>query len=317
MKYDKPPLSVSDQARQLIARGLVCDNLDRLHHYLNHIGYYRLSAYCIPFEMQPTDNPTARSHQFMPGTTLQQVLSLYVFDRKLRLLVMEAIERIEVAVRGRWANALAQHHGSHAHMHPEHFRCPWQHTKDLSSMASALKDSGELFVVHYKKRYTTPFLPPVWVVVETLSLGALSRWFSNTADTKAKAAVAKGLGIPTVEILEGVLHVLTPVRNICAHHGRLWNRQFPMRIPHIKRLRDHIMVEDVPQDDGRIQTQPIPLLYNYLVVMAHIMRQINPGSSWRKRLADHIASASPDQQTAMGFPADWQTRHLWQHEAIP
>lgn len=81
---------------------------------------------------------------------------------------------------------------------------------------SALKESSETFIAHYRKQYDDPFLPPIWAMVETLSLGALSRWFKCTRDTDAKREVAKGLGMPTIEVLEQVLHALTPVRNVCA-----------------------------------------------------------------------------------------------------
>jgi abortive infection bacteriophage resistance protein len=115
MQYNKPALSISDQAQLLLDRGLICDDRTRLEHYLSNIGYYRLSAYLLPFE-QPSVSGNSRNHKLQPGTTFQQLLELYVFDRKLRLLVMEAIERIEVAARTRWASAMALRHGSHAHM---------------------------------------------------------------------------------------------------------------------------------------------------------------------------------------------------------
>lgn len=116
MQYQKPALSLADQALQLQQRGLIINDLARVEHYLAHIGYYRLSAYCLTYET-PTATGESRLHQFQSGTTFEQVLSLYIFDRKLRLLVMEAIERVEVAVRTSWAHAMSMRHGSHAHMH--------------------------------------------------------------------------------------------------------------------------------------------------------------------------------------------------------
>lgn len=313
MRYDKPPLSIPDQMQRLFERGLLCDEPERLRHYLTHIGYYRLSAYWLPFEMPITVGATSRNHQFTAGTTFDQVLDLYIFDRKLRLLVMEAIERIETAVRSHWANALAMRHGSHAHMKPELFKSPWQHAEDLARIAVELKDSSETFVVHYRKQYEEPFLPPVWAVVETMSLGALSRWFKSTRDTEVKREVAQCLNMPTIEILEQVLHVLTPVRNICAHHGRLWNRKFILKLPLIKRLKNRIITEKITTKAGETQEHPTKNIYNYLVVMLHLMHAINPGTSWRVRLCQHINSATSSQQQNMGFPDDWRARLPWKH----
>ncbi len=245
---------------------MVCDAPARLEHYLSHIGYYRLSAYWLPFEI-PSNDGEPRTHRFQPGTSFDQILNLYVFDRKLRLLVMEAIERIEVSVRTRWAGAMALRHGSHAHMDATLFKNPWQHVSDLARMAGELHDSNETFVMHYRKKYDTPYLPPIWAVVETLSLGGLSRWIKSTGDNSAKQEVAKALGMPTVEILEQVLHALTPLRNICAHHARLWNRRFTLVLPNIKRLRGQIETETVRTPDDQEQIQPSRKIYNFLVVI--------------------------------------------------
>ena len=82
MRYSKPALAISDQAQLLLDRGLICDDRQRLEHYLSNIGYYRLSAYLLPFE-QASINDNSRNHKFLPGTTFEQVLNLYVFDRCL------------------------------------------------------------------------------------------------------------------------------------------------------------------------------------------------------------------------------------------
>jgi len=238
MKYNKPALSIPDQAQRLLDRGMICIDRNRLEHYLSHIGYYRLSAYWLPFE-HPSTNGDSRNHQFLPDTTFEEVLDLYVFDRKLRLLVIEAIERIEVAARTRWASAMSLQHGSHAHMNADLFKNPWQHASDIARISNDLKDSNETFVVHYRGKYKAPYLPPIWAVVETMTLGALSRWIASTGDNQVKREVAKTLGMPTIEILEQVLHALTPVRNICAHHARLWNRRFILLLPNIKRRNHH------------------------------------------------------------------------------
>lgn len=189
MRFDKPPVSLADQVCLMQRRGLVVADPVKAEHYLGNIGYYRLSAYSLPHEL-PTPPGQARQHLFKPGTTFEQVLSLYVFDRKLRLLVMEAIERIEVSVRTRWAHAMAMRHGPHAHMQVRLFKSPWEHTKDLARVSAETEKSKEAFVQHYRVTYDEPFLPPVWAIVETMTLGTLSRWMANTKDNAAKKEVA-------------------------------------------------------------------------------------------------------------------------------
>jgi abortive infection bacteriophage resistance protein len=304
MRYAKAPLSIDDQAKRLQERGLICSSPERLKHYLAHIGYYRLSAYWLPFESPPAEDQR-RNHQFLPDTTFDAVLHLYIFDRKLRLIVMDAVERIEVAVRTRWAGAMALRHGPHAQMSSDLFKNPWQHARDLAKVAAELEESSETFIVHYKKRYSEPYLPPIWAVVETMSLGTLSRWLKNTRDNDVKKEVMQGLQMPTIEILESVLHALTPVRNVCAHHGRLWNRRFAISLPDIKRLGDRMVHSSAPHHQAHH-------LFNFLVVIEYLMSTINPRGSWKKRLVDLLSTVGGAEQRAMGFPADWQTRSPWQ-----
>ncbi len=342
VRYDKPALSIAEQVERLKERGLICPDDQRVRHYLAHIGYYRLSAYWLPFEElppPPTDQQPhkRRTHRFRPGTTFDQVLSLYIFDRQLRLLVMEAFERIEIAVRTAWAHTLAtRHRNPHAHLDATLFKCPWEHASAIARMAKQLKGSQETFVVHYRQHYETPFLPPIWAVVETLSLGSLSHWVAATKDNSVKQEIAKQLNLPTAQVLESVLHALTPMRNVCAHHGRLWNRRLTLQLPRIKRLQKQMVFDSIaapksgtPTDPHRQSEQSVPAsgtttqqqpareIYNYLFIIAHLIRSISPGSSWPQRLKEHIQQARPAQQKAMGFPDDWEHRPIWQDQATP
>lgn len=314
--YNKPPLSIQDQTRLLLARGLICDNIERLESYLSSIGYYRLSAYWLPFEQSPSCN-SSRNHQFLPNTHFEKILNLYIFDRKLRLLVMEAIERIEVALRAQWSRNLAlhglglrkdsesNHSGSHAYMNPDLFKNSRQHIQDLVKIDREFEGSKEVFVEHYKSKYSTPPLPPIWVVVETMTLGTLSRWFQNTKDTATKKVIMRAFGMPTIEITESVFHALTPVRNVCAYHCRLWNRRFALTFPNIKRLRGNLVPENSPNHQAHY-------LYNYLVILSVLMKSINPNSSWKNRLIDLLKTIESRNYQAMGFPVDWKERSAWQ-----
>lgn len=98
LQYNKIALSLDGLANLLESRGLIFDDRERVKRYLANIGYYRLSAYLLAFE-NPVENGKKRNHDLLPNTTFEQVLQIYIFDRSLRLLVMEAIERIEISLR--------------------------------------------------------------------------------------------------------------------------------------------------------------------------------------------------------------------------
>jgi abortive infection bacteriophage resistance protein len=144
-----------------------------------------------------------------------------------------------------------------------------------------------------------------------MTLGGLSRWIASTNDNQVKREVAKTLGMPTIEILEQVLHALTPMRNICAHHARLWNRRFILLLPNIKRLRGQLVTETITTPSGETQQPLTREIYNFLVIIQYLMKHMSPNSSWGARLAQHIEPLSAEHKNAMGFPADWKTREPW------
>jgi abortive infection bacteriophage resistance protein len=308
MLYNKPATTIEQQARLLTDRGMGCTDAAEMHRYLETIGYYRLSAYWLPMELPPAAGHV-RSKDFRPGVTFDDVIAIYIFDRKLRMLVMEAIERIEIQVRARWTNLLTLAHGPHAHLDTANFNNPWEHTSMVATLVSVVQGSSETFVLHYLHKYATPYMPPLWAVCETMTLGALSKWVKATRDNSVKQGVARSLNLPTVEILDGVLEALSLVRNICAHHNRLWNRRLVKRVPNIKRLGDDLIFEPTPP--GSQQRQPQNLIYNVLVVILHMLRAQGTDTTYPERLRMLMDSVDDTHRTAMGFPADWRARPIW------
>ena len=108
--FGKPATTYAEQVAKLEQRGMVVGDHQSAEFYLQHLNYYRLGAYWLPFE---ADHAT---HALKPGTRFEDVLNLYVFDRELRLLVLDAIERVEVSVRSQWAFQMAHFHGAHGHL---------------------------------------------------------------------------------------------------------------------------------------------------------------------------------------------------------
>lgn len=304
VNFDKQPTTIEEQADLLAKRGLLVTDRGRLLRELRTIGYYRLSAYWLYFEVKPMTGQT-RSKRFVPGTRHEDVVDLYIFDRKLRLMIMEAIERVEVALRASWTNRLSLAHGAHAHLDPSFFKDPGAHVLMLAKLEHAVARSTEAFVSHYRKKYCAPSMPPLWAVTEMMTLGELSKWYAMTMSNIVRGQVARDLGLPNKEIVEGVIQVLAHVRNLCAHHARLWNRRFVKRLPNIKRYRGDIITE---AKDPRKASN---LIYNVLVVCMRLLRAQSPQTSYPGRLTELIETVGEDRRDAMGFPRDWRTRPAW------
>lgn len=103
--YNKPSTSIEEQINLLRNRGLGIKNQAEVEHYLTFIGYYRLAGY---WQMYQNDHV---NHTFHEGTSFRHVTELYNFDRELRILLNDAIERIEVALRTLIANIMCNSYG--------------------------------------------------------------------------------------------------------------------------------------------------------------------------------------------------------------
>ena len=298
MRYDKPALSFEQQLDLLISRGLVVDDRTRALHYLGHINYYRLAGYVLPFE---ADHAT---HALKPGTRFDQVLDLYIFDRELRLLLMDAIERIEVSVRTRWAYELACATTPHGYLERAHACSSKRFAGELATLAREVDRSQEIFIAHNRSKYTEPDLPPVWVACEVMSLGQLSRWYALLRPLALRKKIARPYGFDQ-QVFESALHHLSYVRNVCAHHARLWNRDCVVELK-LPRKASAALVAALSDTSTR-------RIYNSLCLIAYLMDCINPGHAWRDRVCRLIERHEVDVR-GMGMPEGWQERAFWARE---
>lgn len=269
----------------------------RTERYLRHINYYRLRAYWLPFEL-PAEGS---EHRFKEGTTFDGILNHYIFDRKFRLLVLEAIERVEVSCRTQFAYVLALKHGSHAHLQEDLFREKRWHKQLLDSLREEIERSQETFIEHYRTKYSDPQFPPIWSTCEVMSFGQLSKWFKNLKFRQDRQQIA-GIYRIDEKVLRSFMHHITHVRNLCAHHCRLWNRRltFTMTLPKSPSHLGAMFNNDSERE-----------IYNTLVMLSYLLRCISPGTSWPIRLKNIILEIPDLDTAAMGFPKQWRDSPPW------
>ncbi|MFO8005980.1 Abi family protein [Thioalkalivibrio sp.] len=293
MDFTKPARTHQEQLELLQSRGLHIEDRDRALHYLRHLNYYRLTAYWLPLE---ADHET---HRFRQGASFDAVLNLYVFDREFRLLLLDAIERVEVSLRAGWAYHMAHQHGPHAYLDASlSVRGDW-HARHLAKLEAEVSRSDETFVEHYRNTYLRPATPPIWAVCEVMSLGLLSRWITHLRPHD-RQVIAKPYGL-NQQVLQAFVRHLTYVRNLCAHHSRVWNRRLTitMKLPRKPRALAEVINANEPRR-----------LYNTLVILGYLLDIISPNHHWKQRLGDLIRTHDIDA-TLMGFPADWKERDFW------
>lgn len=299
MKYAKPPLTVEQQADLLIARGMLGDRA-LLIERLKAVSYYRLSGYSHTFRIDGCPNDS-----FQPGTSFESVWGRYAFDRKLRLLVMDGIERIEVAVR----TLLAFHHS--------HASGPFAYAQDSASLPnlspvklteftqkihSDMCRSGEKFVKHFRVNYGDchTYLP-IWMAVEIMNFGDIVTLYRGASENIRKL-VAYPFRVPD-KVFDSWLLTLNAVRNICAHHGRLWNRELGIK-PKIPR--------DGVYPDWHRPVRVLPeRVFSVLTICRHCLRQVAPQSKWPNRLLHLLDENTSIPTRSMGFPEDWRKCPIW------
>jgi abortive infection bacteriophage resistance protein len=324
--YKKPFLTVDQQLDLLESRGLDLCGRAEAGEWLRRVGYYRLSGYWYPFrESRPGEHgPREILDSFTEGATLAQVTAIYEFDRKLRLLVLDGIERVEVSVRFHVGHVLGRR-GTFAHADPDaldddfagHSSGPppalndWMQTAHwlwLKKRLDEEKRSKADFVKHFRERYGQPL--PVWVVTEILDFGGLSFLYSGMLQ-RDRDEVAAALGVFDASdagnggALKDWMKNLNYIRNICAHHARLWNVNVVERISP-RTLRPISELAHIT--GGSTTSRP----YATLAVLALLTARIHPGDDWTERLMTLVESLpSARTEAEMGFPTGWRDLKLW------
>jgi len=300
MKYTKLALSFEQQAQRLLDRGLIVPDKKSLTRHLSVVNYYRLSAYWFPFKRI---DPATGNERFAPNTTFETIWRRYTFDRQLRLLVMDAIEHIEVAIlRTRMVEQFTLLHGPFGYCSSSNFNPKLDHVRLMNEIDSAMERSNEEFVQRFRRKYTSEPRLPLWMTAEVMSFGNLFTFFRFlNRNEKKKLAQIFDLYPP---VFESWLHTLNFTRNVCAHHARLWNRIIPIqpKLPKIRHRPEwHVPIKI---DNRRV--------FAILTILKYLLSYIAPQTDWGGRLLRLLHEYNDIPIRQMGFPENWQESDLWQ-----
>lgn len=324
--------SYEDQLDVLTTRGMIVENKQRALNYLERIGYYRLSGYWFPFRRQTgpacrlskqfkkpskVAEEILRYDDFIPGATFQNAVDLYVFDKKLRLAALDALERIEVALRVDISHTLGRE-DRFAYLRPELFHKSFsvelgddgvtKHHRWLGKHAGLITRSKEDFIAHNRSQYGLPV--PIWVTCEVWDFGSMSTLYSGMKEDH-QDQISQKYGISNGRTFASWLRSLNYLRNVCAHHSRLWNRNVVER-PKLPSDGEFQFVKDFKGKD-RLIARPFLLF----CITQHLMDKINPTSSWEARTKelltvdfpnlDHVGLDLASFGTYPGWEKDWRS----------
>lgn len=294
--YSKPALTICQQIDLLIHQGLIIENRELAEKSLSCIGYYRFSAYLLPFKETHQEILT---RSFKPGISFEHILNLYTFDRDLKRLVSHAIEQIEIAFRSTIANVTAVEINPFWYTDREFYRETKPFENLMRDINNIVKNKNELFMEHYYTHYIAPPFPPIWMMIETLSFGACSKLFSNLKQVGYKKKICEYFSIsPT--IMDSWLKTLVYVRNICAHHGRLWNRWL-VDAPLIPKTA---IFHSTLQENNRRFIVCAYIISRFLSVIA-------PEENWIASLYELFSRYPEHVGSSMGFSIKWEEDFEW------
>ena len=292
--YEKPALTYEEQVAQLQNRGLEINNIPRAIHLLESISYYRFSAYWYPMLTDKSN------HQFKKNANFQAAFQLYSFDRKLRVLILWELEKIEVTIRAKMIYILSHNHGAFWYQDAHLFKSHVDHSNSLGRLENEYNRSDEEFINAFKLKYSDK-LPPSWMMLEIASFGTLSFLYGNLKPSRTKRSIAKHFGLND-STFSSWLHSIVYLRNVCAHHSRLWNRV--MRIqPIVPRTTSKVWLSNNSVNNRKA--------FFILSIILYLMQTINPGHSIVERFKGLLRKYPNVDVRAMGFPANWINESLW------
>ena len=239
-------------------------------------------------------------HQYKPNSSFNQVMMLYRFDKKLRLLIFNEIEKIEVAVRSAIVNIGSEMTGNPFWMTDNNNfidATKFRHTMDL--IDTELRRSREDFIAHFKQTYSDDY-PPAWILAEVLPFGILTNIYSNIKVPRIKKRIAQKFGLQ-VSPFESWLTIVTLTRNSCCHHARVWNKQNTIRPMLPNRMTGNWIT--LPTDTLRI--------YFDLCIIKYFLNVISPQNDMKEKIDALLANYPNIDTAAMGFPRGWENEPIW------
>lgn len=296
MEYAKPALTYEQQADLAISRGL-CAKREQLIARLKEVGYYRLSGYWHIFK----DSETGL---FREGATLERIWDLYTFDRELKFLMFDAIECVEVHLRTQLAYELAHEGGPFGYMDQNNL--PNLDTSAYDELMrrcrKAFKRSREPFVLHFKQTYGDCHeLPPYWMMVNAMDFGMVFTLYRG-APNDVRKSIAQRLGVAP-RVLDSWLLAINTARNVCAHHGRLWNRVLGTRALVPRAKNDPRWHEPYEVESGRT--------FMVLTVLSCLVESIDADCGWQEKVLCLLSTRSELDLARMGFTRGWECCPFW------
>ncbi|MDY3204968.1 MAG: Abi family protein [Arcobacter sp.] len=305
--YKKSFKTFDEQLVILKERKLHISNDSFVLSKLQRINYYRLSAYFLPFQYSKNSE---KKDIFLEDTTFEDILQLYYFDCELRKIVFVAIESIEIYFRTQITYYHALKYGAFGYLKKENFETSQEFfDKIKSNLKEETKRSEESFIKHFKDEYNTDELP-LWAVVEVVSFGTISKLYSILKTQEQEAIILKLKGI-NKKVFKNWLHGLSVIRNICAHHSRLWNKTLGVKFEIPRKMKEFTSIKKIEKN---VEIKLNDKLFFVLNVIEYILNSIGEDEiNFKSEIKDLFHKYPNVKIESMGFIEDWEQNSIWKN----
>lgn len=287
----KPFKSIEEQINLLESRGLIIDDRAKAERALTHYNYYRLSGYTLTLRKNDT---------FFENVKITDVMQIYNFDAELRSLLLYILEYIEVSFRTYIGYCHAKEYGPLGYLNSKNFDDVERFFKFKTDLDEAINDNekSEIFIRHHREKYEGKF--PIWVVVELLSFGTLSRLYKNLCCNTRKIICKNNYGLISDEYIGNWLQGLTILRNICAHRGRLYNRYINFSLSFSS--KDKKKLREFGLDIQTLSKQ----LFTYIFIINKLVQDEEVWVNFIGRFEFLTTKYSFVKISYYGFPENWR-----------
>ncbi len=282
MAKTKLPATINQQIDKLRERGCVIENEAYAEETLTYINYFRLSNYFEPF--------CVSKDRYEEGTTFENIMRVYEFDRKLRSILLAALEEVEIALRAAISNYHALKYGALGYQNSSNFDFRHNHNAFMGKIKHLVETNEEReFVKHYNNKYRGNF--PLWVVMELFSFGTLAFFYKDMHSSDKKELADIYYNCSSSE-LDNWIFCLNELRNYCAHYNRLYGNSFPVE----------------PRKPRELDCELQPDVFGYIIVMKQVY---HAPEDWNRQVVKPLARMIKQYSDVirlahLGFPEDWE-----------
>lgn len=215
----KPPKTIEEQISLLKSRNIIIDDIESVKVFLQNNNYYRLMGYAYQFKINEKN--------YQVNTNFSTLTEIYDFDKLLRQILFPLLEDFEVSFKTKLAYFLCHKYGAECHLKENIFKNLQYYFDFISTLLRNIKQSSkQLFIKHHNDKYDGRF--PFWVLIEILSFSTISKLFKNL-NNKDKSEFLKLHYSYDAIIFENWIEHFSVIRNICAHHDRIYNKNFNLK----------------------------------------------------------------------------------------